>query len=521
MPPNMDPSYAEALRFLRTFLNFSKFHNREAFETVAEDIAAFRAMLRDMGDPHLQYSTIHVAGSKAKGSTCSFISSVLREAGFRTGLNTSPHLIDITESVTVDGVEISREEYGRLIALLRSKLPDGPEPVEKRLVRRLLQHAGLRKAPKIKRHAKNVLAYETGVALLHFANANADFGVVETGMGGRLDHSNVFDAPPRKPGATLVSVITTMALEHRMPLGETIAQIAAHKAGIIQPHGLTVLGPQKPEWCADVRAEVDRRCAAVAAPPPLDVEKMIHVVPGSEKFSPKGCEAEYKSEATQLDEWLSAVGAPAERKAGGMVDALARGVRLQSPLAGRHQAENLRTVLGCGVALEARGHAISAQDFSRGIAKTNWPARFEILSDDPLIIVDCCHEALSIEAFGRTYREFYGDRPAIAVTSFLRDNDIPAMCKAARDHLKLKHLVVCKADVPVRALEPEECIRLASPTLNVPMSPVRNPVDALRAAYNMRSSDEALLIYGDFYIAGAARQNIAKWLKSNSSDKKH
>jgi dihydrofolate synthase / folylpolyglutamate synthase len=512
MRARIGKSYEEALRFMGTFLNYDKASSYEEFETVAQDIAEFRAALRDFGDPHLKYSVVHVAGSKAKGSTCAFLASVLRTAGQRTGLLISPHLVEHTERVTVDGVEITREDYGRLTARVRARLSDGRDPLHPRFRKRLKQWLGLRPPPPIKRHFRNLHAYHDGVGFLHFANQKVDFAVIETGMGGRLDHTNVFDRPPDKPDGILLSVITAMAFEHKIPLGATMQQISEHKAGIIRRHGLTVLGPQRQEWYAGICKQIEARREAVGAPPVLDTNTTILLEPGSGRFSPEGCEAEYRCDRKRLAQWLEAVGAPDAGAAGELVEALSRGLTLRSPLAGRHQADNLRTVIASAIALGVRGTPITVEQLRDGIASTVWPARFEILSREPLIIADCCHEPLSIETFSRTYREFYGDRPVIAMIGFLRDNDIPTMCRAMVPHLPLKHIVLCKPNLPVRAMDPKAAVPIVEPILNVPITVIESPSEALLHAYKMRSGEESLIVMTDFYIAGMARTIVREWL---------
>ncbi len=504
MPQRIPTSYDEAVRFLGTFTNFSKTRSYEAFETVAEDLAEFRSVLRALGEPHLQYSVVHVAGSKGKGSTCSYLASTLRRAGRRTGLLISPHLRDWTERYAVDGEHITRGEFAGHIARLRGLLSDGPDPLHRQPLKRLMQRLGLRPPPRIKRHFRNAHAYHDGVGFLHFARAKVDFAVIETGMGGRLDHTNMFDQPPDRPDGVLVTAITTMALEHRISLGTTIRQIADHKAGIIRPHGLAVLGPQKPEWLNEVREAVEARRRAINAPPVLDVNAMIHVVPGSETVGPEGSEAVFRSDPAALGAWLGAVGEPD----GGAARELAvdRGLKLRTPLPGRHQVDNLRTVLGCVLALGARGTRLTTEQVADGVAATRWPGRFEIMSRDPLVIVDCCHESLSIEAFARTYREFYGDRPVVAVIGFLRDNEIAAMCRAMVPHLPLRRVICCKPNLPGRGLDPEKAIPVAAPILGVPVDAVNLPRDAMIRAREMRRGNEALVVFADMYIVGEARE---------------
>ncbi|MBX7245808.1 MAG: hypothetical protein K1X53_09930 [Candidatus Sumerlaeaceae bacterium] len=514
MHPRIETSFKEAERFHATFLDYSKVQSFEEFETVAKDLADFRAALKTLGDPHLKFSTLHIAGSKGKGSTSSHMASVLRHAGKRTGFLISPHLLELTERITVDGVEISREAFGELTARLRGILPDGPDQWHTNPLKRMLQGFGLIGPPEYRRIFRNAHGYFNGAAFLHFVKSKVDFAVIETGMGGRLDNTNVFDRPPEVPGGVLVTAITSMALEHRMSLGNDIRQITGHKAGIIRPHGLAVLGPQKPEWYEDVRDVVQARCREIGAPPVLDANTTLKIVPGSENFTAEGTEAVFQTDEQQMAAWLAAVGAPADGGgAAELVAALRQGQKFRSPLAGAYQADNLRTVLGCCVALGVRGVPLTVQQIRVGLESTQWPGRFEIISRDPLIIADCSHESLSIEAFARSFREFYGDRPVIAVVGFLRDNNIPRMCRAMIPHLALKHVVCCKPNLPIRALGAKKAIRIAEPVLGVPMTAIDHQVTAIRRAYDMRSGNEALLIFSDIYIVGEARRVIPGWLR--------
>jgi dihydrofolate synthase/folylpolyglutamate synthase len=513
-----DTSYEEARRFLLTFTNFSKLKSFSAYESVAADIADFRSALRRAGDPHLRCPVIHVVGSKAKGSTCSMLAEVLQQAGFRTGLLTSPHLCEYTERIRVNGEEISADEFGRLIALWRQRLPDGTDPVEPPGWQKLLQALHLRNPRAIRRHYRNNHAYENGTAFEYFSRLGVEFTVIETGMGGRLDHTNVFDSIPGGPDGMLLSVVTTIAHEHTVILGETISAIAEHKAGIIQPFSITVLGPQQQAHYPDVLQKVQERQMAVSAPPVLDVNQCIFVEPGSVRISPRGTSARFSCDISWLKHWLLDMGSDSEVGSIEIINALKDGIELSTPLIGRHQAENLRTILGCAIALGTRGFRLSLDQLKSGLSNVVWPARFEIISNDPLAIVDCCHEPLSIRAFTRTFREFYRDRPVIAVISFLRDNDIPEMCRAIKENLNLKHVICCWAPVPVRAMHPAEAAQIAQPILDTEITLSESPPDAIQQAVRKLEGNDALLVFCDFYIAGITRKMLPQLL--NAAKKK-
>jgi dihydrofolate synthase / folylpolyglutamate synthase len=511
MKPFENYTYDETEEFFESFSDFSKARSAEAFETVAKDIAEFRKALGTLGDPHLDYSTIHVAGSKGKGSTCAFLASVLQHAGLRTGLHVTPHAFSRTECMAVNGEEISERDFVRLVAKLRRILSDGPDKPHKNPVLRALRGAGMWKPPRQFRAFKNYLAYETGAALLYLAEKKVDIGVIETGMGGRLDHTNVFDKPPHNPEHSLTCLVTTMAMEHRIPLGDTIRKITDHKTGIIQPHALSVLGFQMPEFYADVLASAQARIAATKVRPILDVNQSIFVVPGSDKISDRGSHATYRSDSSKLNDWFKAINCADKGEAAELAAALEQGLQMQIPLAGRHQIENQRGIIGSALALGAHGIKISPKTLANGIAATKWPYRFDIVSEDPLMIADASHEPLSITAFARTYRQLYGDRPVIAVTTFLKDNDFEAMCKAA-SILPLKHLVCLTPKNNARRIEPEESIRRATPILGIPMTPAGDAEDAITKAMALQRDDDAILVYAaSFKAAGLLKRDVAKW----------
>jgi dihydrofolate synthase/folylpolyglutamate synthase len=328
------------------------------------------AILDHFGRPQERYGIVHVAGSKGKGSTTAFVDAILTAAGYRVGRYTQPHLHSMRERIAVSGEPID-------------------EPTFADLTRR-----GLNAVLKIERERPElgeITAFEwtTAMALIHFADAGCDLAVVEVGLGGTLDATNVV--------SPLVSVITALDFEHTAVLGDTIAKIAAQKAGIIKPGRPVVVSPQTPEALAVIEQ--------VAA----DQNSPLYV--GGRDWQWSGT-------------WRSfSVSGPW----GTFAD-------LASGLAGRHQLENACTAVAATwllIQLERReGHlpsVVTENHIRTGLARASWPGRFEVIADHgPKIIVDGAHSPASARALADTLRD-EGTIPAIVVLGLLADKDAGAI----------------------------------------------------------------------------------------------
>ncbi|MCX7719568.1 MAG: hypothetical protein N2111_14360, partial [Candidatus Sumerlaeaceae bacterium] len=336
--------YAAAEEFLGSLINYERRPpGARDYGTKAFDVARFRALLAALGDPHLGRATVHVAGTKGKGSTCAMLAAVLTRAGLRTGLYTSPHIERYTERIRVDGRPIADADFCRLLtrlAAVRAGEADAAPGAAR---------AGYR----------TVFEYLTAAAFLHFSEAGAQAAVIETGLGGRLDSTNVFEQAGAGP---LVTVITAIGFDHTHILGDTIGKIAAEKAGILRAHGRVVLGPQPPGWAEEVRAVVRRRlgdvggCAAY-----LDAGASITARPAGDKG------------------WEFTLAPDAEVARTGLAEALRGGLTLRPALAGAHQADNVRAALGA-LLLLAPGVEVAPEAVAEGVASVRWPGRFERVS---------------------------------------------------------------------------------------------------------------------------------------------
>ena len=360
--------YDEAVRFLYSLGN--------EIPTAKFDLDRINKVLAALGDPRRACGRfVHVAGTNGKGSTCAMIEAGLRAAGIRTGLYTSPHLVEPTERIQIGGTPVSRDEFA-------SAFNEVHETAE-----RLLRRGGLDLHP-------TYFESVTAMAFVLFRRHQAETVVLEVGMGGRLDATNV--VMPE------LCVITTVDFDHQAFLGETIAKIAGEKAGILKPGVPAIFASQRPEADAVLRA-----CAQ--GPYELAAEWPIEDL----KLSPMGSRFRL------------------------------RGLEVVCPLAGLHQVENART------AAIALNHLGIAPD---GIERTRWPGRLEHVSERPTIILDGAHNPAGAHALAEYIRQFYSGRRIWLVFGVMRDK---AVDEIAAELFPLAHRVILTAPANSRAMSPE------------------------------------------------------------------
>jgi dihydrofolate synthase/folylpolyglutamate synthase len=499
-------TYADAAAFLDGFIDYEKLLSEPVtYDTKHFDLSNFRELLRDLGDPQLKYAVVHVAGTKGKGSTCAFVANTLRACGCKVGMYTSPHLDRYTERIEVDGTPISDQAFCALLDRLKSRSYFAGENTN-----------GSTPGPD-ERGFRTVFELLTAAAFLHFAEQEVDIAVIETGLGGRLDSTNVFDKPGAGP---LINVITPIGFDHTAILGNTIEQIAAEKAAIIQPHAIAVLAPQPLEWDAQVREVVEKRLAEIGREEYLDVAALID---GREALderpdgtnSPDICLAEYT---------LDPGAAPPESL---LAQTMVHGLTAQTRLQGAHQTDNIRTCLGVLLALEnseqfaqwvktvmwrhpGQVHGLDqgfpAENVRRGIAKTRWPGRFEIVSRYPLEIVDGSHCGLSSRAMVTTFHDLYGPQEVILVAGFLRDKSPEEICEPIRGQLNVTAIVCCTPPTP-RGLPAEEAVMALQPLFpSIPVEAVSDPDEAVRSVVHLREEGQAVLVFGSMYLVASAKR---------------
>lgn len=408
-----------------------------------------RELLDRLGRPQDRLKFVHVAGTNGKGSTCAYLASILQAAGLRTGLFTSPYLITFEERIRVDGANISADGLTEATLLVKEQAEAmADHPTEFELM--------------------------CAVALVHFARSGCDIVVLEVGLGGRLDSTNVIDAPE-------VAVIARIGLDHTKLLGTTLAAIAGEKAGIVKPGSAVVSWPQEPEAMAAVEA------AAAAAGDALTVPDLALL------------------EAGPVDWGVS--GAPLRPFSYG------RFTDLRTRLLGSYQPANAALAIEAAEALRARGWAVDDDAVRRGITETAWPGRFEIVravAGEPTVVVDGGHNPQGARALADSLADVFPGRKPVFVVGVLEDKDYPAMLETV---LPLGAAFVCVAPDNPRALPADKLARairwtgqdlLGCSACTRPYV-ARNIADALARARELAGPDGLVCAFGSLYSVGAVK----------------
>jgi dihydrofolate synthase/folylpolyglutamate synthase len=419
------------------------------------NLAHMRAILRELGDPQRRFKSVLIAGTNGKGSTAATLASILRAAGHRTGLYTSPHLLRVNERIRINGEEISEEQFGGI--------HERVEAVSRRLV----------EAGELPWHP-SFFEVLTAMAFYYFAGAGVEIAVLEVGMGGRLDATNVVEP--------VISVITDIALDHQKFLGDTITQIAGEKAGIIRPGGVVVTLPQHPE-ANDVigNAIAERGAHALSAVPYVPP-----VAPGAKEVpgvAPNGVRTSYP------------------------LRVMGEEIVVDSPLVGRHQLRNVALAIAAAEALSRTGFPVTARDIERGIRETRWPGRFQRIAataHSPEIILDVAHNPAGAWALRSALSEYAGERPLVLVFGVMRD-------KAVREMAEIlfplaEHVIATRAENP-RSTSPDE-IRDAAARTGVEIVTEPTVAAALARASDLVERDGIAVVTGSIYIVGEALNAI-------------
>ncbi|MGA8285685.1 MAG: folylpolyglutamate synthase/dihydrofolate synthase family protein [Candidatus Sulfotelmatobacter sp.] len=418
------------------------------------DLAHMRMLLNALDHPERRFPSVLIAGTNGKGSTAATLASILRASGLKTGLYTSPHLMRINERIQVDGEEISDDDF----AALQGEVD--------RVAEKLVERAELPWHP-------SFFEMMTAIAFEHFAREKVDLAVLEVGMGGRLDATNVVD--PR------VSLITDIALDHQKFLGNTVGEIAREKVGIIRPGGAVVTLPQQPE-ANDVIGNTildlgARAVNAVPYVPPVSPGSAQYLVPGTEKDK-SGFVYRYP------------------------LAVLGEEILVETPLVGRHQLRNVALAVAAAVELNQQGiTGITAKSIARGIRGTRWPGRFQVIAaraGRPEMVLDVAHNPAGAWALRAALSERYEDRPLIFVFGAMRDKAISEMTEIL---FPLAERVIATRPQNPRAASPEEIQRAAERT-GVDVETVEEVKLAVQRARVLASAATVVVITGSIYLVG-------------------
>ena len=418
-------AYNQALDYLYSFVDYSLKHISELAKAEF-NLDRMYALMQELGNPQKKYPIIHVAGTKGKGSVAALSASALKAAGYRTGLYTSPHLWDYVERIQIDGAPISHEQ---LIELVEEVKP------------------AVARIPKL-----TTFEITTAVGLLAFAKNDVNAAVIEVGLGGRLDATNI--VTPQ------VSVITSLSYDHMAVLGNTLAQIAGEKAGIIKQEVPVVSAPQAAEA--------------------LEVLKLVARANNS-LLVMVGTDVKFERLTSSLD--------------GQTFILQPSSLNLTIPLLGKHQVENAAIAY---TALQTSGIPISEASLQQGFAQAKWPARFEVLRREPPVVIDSAHNRDSARRLRETLDEYFPEIPVILVFCALEDKDIAGMLEELKPRLEC--VVATRADHP-RAPSAEwtaEQVQKAG----IPVEPVAPVSRALERALELAGDRKLVLAAGSVAFAG-------------------
>ncbi len=395
------------------------------------------SMLERLGNPHRRLRCIHVGGTNGKGSTAAILSSILTRHGFRVGLYTSPHLVRFTERFRINDEEVSMSAILPVFEQIRSVINETEPPTFFEVV--------------------------TSLGLTYFAKEEVDWAVIEVGMGGRLDATNVI-----RP---LAAVITNVSYDHQEFLGTNLAAIAREKAGIIKDGIPVVTGARQPLVQGILKATCFRHAAPLYC---LGSDFKVRRNPDG-TFQYQGIRRRWPS--------------------------------LNVGLRGGHQFQNTALALACLEVLE-QDHALALNETSvqEGLERVHWPARLEVLQEKPLVILDGAHNPQGAEALRDALKHSFKYTKLHLVLGIMADKDIKGILRRL---LPLAETAIFTQPRYTRAADPEELKRLARPYLKKHYV-IKDPAAAIEQAKQLADPDDAICIAGSLYFAGEVKELIGE-----------
>ena len=447
------------------------------------DLKHMRVLSAALDSPHTKFRSVLVAGTNGKGSTAATLASIVRTAGYRTGLYTSPHLVRINERIQIDGDAISDADFAA-----------GYECVHA-VAAELVASGRLPWHP-------SFFETMTALAFRHFARHGVDIVVAEVGMGGRLDATNILEP--------LFGVITDIDLDHQKFLGTTLGEIAGEKAGIMRRGRPLVTLPQHPEVnqtlgraieeSGALRVNAARYVAAVTHPSP---HAPAACAPGTGDESPSGSHPSFAMDSFAMDSFV--------------MDIMGEAVEIETPLLGRHQLRNLALAISAAEELSKQSFAISPRQVAEGIRLTRWPGRFQIVPPDaggsrPEMVIDVAHNPAGAWALRAGLSEHFAgsplERKLIMVYGAMRDK---AIREVGRILFPLaEKVVLTRAGGNPRAATTTELVEAVG-DCGTPLLEAPNVAEAVRqamAAARPFGPRALLVITGSIYIVGEAMQTL-------------
>lgn len=421
-------NYDESLDYINSLMKTGKKNKTENI----------RKLLNLMGNPQDKLKFIHIAGTNGKGSTAAMISSVLKSAGYKAGMYVSPHIIDFRERIQINFEMIAEEKLARLTEEVKKY----SDELEKENI------------------FITYFEFITAVAFKYFYEENCDIAVLETGIGGRDDATNIIKN-------TLVSVITSVSIDHTDMLGDTIEEIAQHKCGIIKENSIVVSYPNQQKSVFDLihRFAEKKNCEVI-------IPKIENIIYEKEKSYPGKTFIKYNNQEIKI------------------------------PFTGEHQIYNFATVSGIVKALKKKNFKITDEDLKNGVESTSFPVRAEVLSQNPLVIVDGAHNKSGAEALKKVILSF--NKKTTVIMGMFKDKDFKSaveIISSAADEF------IAVTPNYYRALPSSELIKYAEKFCQK-CSAEESVISAYENALKKAGGDEALVICGSLYLASEIREYI-------------
>ncbi len=419
MQSSVDARYEETLRYI---------HSQERFG-IKPGLSRIAALCHALGDPQSELRFIHVAGTNGKGSTCTMLANICRRAGYKTGLYVSPYVFDFRERIQTNGEMIPKDRLTEAVGRVKEaagSLPDDDRATEFELI--------------------------TAAAFLYYREENCDIVVLETGLGGRLDATNVIDCP-------LVNVIASISLDHTVVLGDSLSAIAREKCGTLKSGGVCVTYPfQSPEAMDVIRQTAHEKNVSLIVPDTENVLVVHEDIRGT--------------------------------------DAVIDGLSVHVPMLGRHMVYNASAVVAAARTLNGRGLSIADEQIIAGIADSAMPARMQIVRENPLVLMDGGHNEGCARAFCDAIRRFLPGRRIVGICGLMAD-------KAYETYLSIvaplfQSIVTVRPDNP-RALAADALCKAAKPYCSDCVA-ADSFADAAQIAFRKAGQNGVIAVCGSFYM---------------------
>jgi len=448
-------TYQDAIKYLDSFISYERKTNW-TYSNKTLNLDRFKDLLKEMGDPQFGFKSIHVAGSDGKGSVCAMISSVLQSRGYSVGVFSSPHLQNIRERITINNQWISEKSFALWVKHLRNINEQRP-PLPTGFV--------------------TFFEMITAMAFLHFQKEKVDFAVIETGLGGRLDTTNVMNP--------LLNVITHISLEHTAQLGDSLEAIADEKLGITRPRTPVIIGNQDKTLLPHFHKRLE--------------DHLAPVVYTNNQYQIKSHKNGIKYRTLVIETHHN----PSKL----------RSVRI--PLFGHYQIENAITAIAAvdNLAQDGEIEPLSTAALDKGLKTVHWPGRFEIIKrpDKPLTVIDVAHTAKGAASLQQSLDELYPKRRRIFVLGFLKGKKITEMLQnlLRSDDRVILTRAPSPRGVPLSDLEEEfnhlNIHKTRQDSDKVHPYLIEQPADALHKAESLAAPGDLICIAGSLYLAGEIR----------------